>query len=63
MVSLGIAIDNKDDLEPESKYMALIATLMGMKWSSLLARILARLHESAVAGSRRALLSPIGEIA
>jgi len=64
VANLIIAIENKDGVEPESKWMSFIASMMGLKWSVFLTRVMLRLEEAANQNSsRRALLSPIGEIA
>ena len=63
-VNLILAISNEDGVEPESKWMTFIATLMGFKWSLILMRALQGLQVTETqTQSRRALLSPIGEIA
>jgi hypothetical protein len=60
-VSAGV---NGDGVEPESKWMTFISSMMGLKWSTILVRTLKKYREEPVAtASRRALLSPIGEIA
>ena len=59
-----IAVTEEDGLEPESKWMTFIATLMGLKWSMILTRALRNVQATDLQlQSRRALLSPIGEIA
>jgi len=66
IVNVTLAISNVDGIEPESKWMTFIASMMGLKWSTILARNLMRLqavNTDSSTVSRRALLSPIGEIA
>lgn len=61
-LSLILAMDEEDGLEPSSYWMTLISTLMGAKWSYLLYRVMQRFAE-AEERHERSLLNPIGEIA
>ena len=63
VLNMVIAITEQDGIEPESRWMTFIATAMGLKWSGLLLRSLSNIQASLQNQSRRALLSPIGEIA
>jgi hypothetical protein len=63
IVNMVFAVVEKEGVEPESKWMTFIATLMGLKWSMIFMRRLQRIQAEPLVLSRRALLSPIGEIA
>ena len=63
IVNMTAAIRNNDKLEPESHWMSFIATMMGLKWNILLYRFIKSISGSVENTNRRALLSPIGEIA
>ncbi len=62
-ISLIVAIVEADGLDESSHWMTFISNMMGLKWGFLAFRVVKRIQLADSDTNRRALLSPIGEIA